>query len=667
MSGGPDADDLDDDTRRVHFYGVNDLATAWYVPRAVEIANAFDPTFELTDIVDVLELHNVQQYLALGLLPISFSDAERDRLSAVAKPMRSAIARFFASIDRNNFASTVAGVGYEYHGDLLEMLARARVFERCDAEIAFPALKLIGVHLGTMLANPKFVETYDAALKVELLASPESAEYLVRKYLEKGTGKKVHLPSSLTPTDSRDLIERYIDSEEANLNHVRLIAKARDRPEIGIDAKLRLHAKRRSEVLNAKIFENNEGIRTGFELAIVDDQAEAVLATVDKSDGIVWRSTYGRDWLESSLDKPSILNNFQHLFGFTDRHSILTFPAYPAAFGVMERVIGLTGNDEYKTGSVFNAVNTTSFLQTAMYRNFLKGHNIDLEEVLAWFCASYLADEFELANFSFNPSPGDASYLLRVRHLFAEMESLATQFALFVENGELDRELLSLGTDQIRYKSIPSMLDGKYVYSAGTTEIEGVLQLLFSDQSPLTYIDENLKGSSATRLLLKKRPAYNDFHEHQKSALDHLTKLGILDNSGGQLRFVSAEQLMILKALFDTQATSYYHLTDAGRAEVDAMVGKGWVVRESSLLTRAEADYFNFFLNRVDFSNGPNLRNTYLHGVQAASDTDDAHADPYIIALRMSIALVIKINDDLCLWNLDTSDSSRDSDASHSQ
>ncbi|MFT4284011.1 MAG: hypothetical protein QM598_04180 [Protaetiibacter sp.] len=666
MSGGPEADDLENDARRVHFHGINDLATGWYVPRVVELANAFDGTLELVNIVDVLELHNVQQYLALGLLPRSLSDAERDRLTAVAVPMRSAIARFFASIDGTNFASRVAGVGYEYHGDLLELLGRGKVFERCDAENTFPILKLTGVHLGTMLANPKFVETYDAAVKAELLASPDNAEYLVRRYLEKGTGKTIHLPSSLTPADSRDLIERYIDSEEANLNHVRLIAKAREYPEVGIDAKLRLHAKRRSDVLNAKIFENNEGIRTGFELAIADDQAEAVLASVDKSDGIAWRTTYGRDWLESSLDEPSILNNFQHLFGFTDRHSILTFPAYPAGFGVMERVIGLTGNDEYKTGSAFNAINSTSFLQTAMYRNFLKGHDVELEDVLAWFCATYLTDEFGLANFSFNPSADGTSYLLRVRHLFAEMESLATQFALYVENGELDRELLSLGTDQVRYKSIPSMVGAKYVYSAGTAEIEGILHLLFSDQSSLTYIDENLKGSSAMRLLLKKRPAYGDFHEYQKPALDHLIELGILSNSGGQLTFVSAEQLVVLKALFDTQAASYYHLTEAGRAEVDAMVAKGWVVRESSLLTRAEADYFNFFLNRVDFSNGPNLRNSYLHGVQPATDTDDAHADTYIIALRMSIALAIKINDDLCLWDVETSGSSSDPDASHS-
>jgi hypothetical protein len=80
------------------------------------------------------------------------------------------------------------------------------------------------------------------------------------------------------------------------------------------------------------------------------------------------------------------------------------------------------------------------------------------------------------------------------------------------------------------------------------------------------------------------------------------------------------------------------------------MEARGWVRRHSSLLTEAEAQYFNYFLNKVDFSNGPELRNKYLHGSQAHAEGEDAHFHAYITALRLMIALVIKVNDDLCLW-----------------
>jgi hypothetical protein len=236
-----------------------------------------------------------------------------------------------------------------------------------------------------------------------------------------------------------------------------------------------------------------------------------------------------------------------------------------------------------------------------------------------------------------------------VRHLFAEMESVANQFSLFVKDGELDRDLLAMGSEQVRYKEMPSLLDGKYVYPSDGEEIAGILHLLFSDQSTLNYINENLNADNAARLLLRNQVAYTDFEDYQKIGVDHLIKLGVLEDIGTRVQFANLEQFVILQALFTTQAASYYHLSAAGRAQADAMVAKGWVTRASSLLTDAEGKYFNYFLNGVDFSNGPELRNKYLHGSQANADGEDAHFLTYITALRLTVALVIKMNDDFCL------------------
>ena len=79
------------------------------------------------------------------------------------------------------------------------------------------------------------------------------------------------------------------------------------------------------------------------------------------------------------------------------------------------------------------------------------------------------------------------------------------------------------------------------------------------------------------------------------------------------------------------------------------MEKRGWVTRRSSLLTEAEAGYFNFMLNKVEFSNGPELRNKYLHGSQVNADGEGAHFQTYITVLKLMIALVIKMNDDFCL------------------
>jgi hypothetical protein len=229
------------------------------------------------------------------------------------------------------------------------------------------------------------------------------------------------------------------------------------------------------------------------------------------------------------------------------------------------------------------------------------------------------------------------------------MESVVRQFLLYVENGELDTGLLAITSEQVRYKEIPSLMSGKYVYPSSEQDIRNILYLLFSDQSGLTYINEALKADDAARLLISNQVAYDDFADHQKGQIDYLIQRGVLENKGKRIRFASANQFLVLKDLFNSEAVTYYRCPAEMRASIDEMVAKGWLMRRESLLTEPEASYFNYCLNQTEFSNGPDLRNKYLHGSQADADDEDAHFRTYITALKLLIALVIKINDDFCL------------------
>jgi hypothetical protein len=275
--------------------------------------------------------------------------------------------------------------------------------------------------------------------------------------------------------------------------------------------------------------------------------------------------------------------------------------------------------------------------------------DIELESVIAWFFAEYLKEEFGAANFRFSPSSKTASYLEKSRHLFAEMESIIKQFSLYAENGELDTELLTMTSEQVKYRDIPSLLVGKYVYASDDQDILGILHLLFSDQSRLRYINDNLRADNAVQLLISNHVGYDDFLSYQKPSVDYLIGLGVLENTGGRIQFVNTKQVLILKAIFDTEAASYYHYPAEVRTCIDDMVSRGWLVRRESLLTDAEGSYINYYLNQVDFSNGPDLRNKYLHGSQVGADDEKQHLDTYFTALKLLVALVIKINDDFCL------------------
>ena len=78
------------------------------------------------------------------------------------------------------------------------------------------------------------------------------------------------------------------------------------------------------------------------------------------------------------------------------------------------------------------------------------------------------------------------------------------------------------------------------------------------------------------------------------------------------------------------------------------MVERGWLVEDNHLLTPSEKDYFSYYLNNEKFTNGPALRNRYMHGA-AIGASDAEHRRAYFRILNLIILLTLKIYEDLSL------------------
>ena len=640
----------------VKFYSAGDLASYWQFERIAQVIAQFAPTEAASTVVDAIELYNVCLYIEAGLLPVDYSESEREAAKSLAPGLRAAAFKFFLGINGTNLGDQLSGIPYYYRSNLLELLSRNKTFERADAEVMLPALIGAGISLGEMLGNKQLSAAYDSHIRGALIADARHAEHLVRKYLQKDASTEIHLPRSFTASDARKLFADYLEDPQANLNYIRLISTAPIEPHTGIDARLKLEAKRRVERMVEELFkeESTMKFKTGASVSLSDSQDEPAKMELDD---MVPTYTYSQNWLDETLDNASILNNFQHLFEFADDHVLLTLPSYPSELGTFERLVTTTGRKHYQTGAAFTAKDIGSMLQTHMYQNYLSSKDIDLEAVIAWFCDAYLTEEFGVTNFAFTPSAPASSYLEKARHLFAEMEGLANQFRHYVQYGEVDRELLAIASDPVAYKQIPSLLDGKYVYAADNEEIRGVLHALFSDQSGLIYVNDALQDSSAARLLIQNEVSYADFLEHQRAIVDELINLGILEDTGARVRITKPQQFLLLQRLFDKEVATYHHLSPEGRDHVAALEARGLLTRKSSLLTEAESSYFNYFLNKAEFSNGPELRNKYLHGSQATTASEVEHLQTYLTALKLLVALVIKINDEFYLLATDKVDS----------
>jgi hypothetical protein len=78
------------------------------------------------------------------------------------------------------------------------------------------------------------------------------------------------------------------------------------------------------------------------------------------------------------------------------------------------------------------------------------------------------------------------------------------------------------------------------------------------------------------------------------------------------------------------------------------MLNNGSVVSDNKLLTKSEYQYFDYLLNNAEFSDGKAIRNRYIHDSIVPDDTINAD---YNTLLKAMIILIIKINDDCCIYD----------------
>lgn len=638
--------DKDSIGKRIKYYGIRDLATMFYLKPAVELLENFNENKTNYDINDVLELYNVYVYVKNKVFPKDLDQDKAEKFIKLKPSMLKVISSFFNTITEENILEIIQGVGFDYHDDLLRLLAEHKVHERVSSGKMMQALNSSKVAIWNILANKKIVKQYEQEIKALILSDTDNAEYIIRKYFKKNEDKDIHLPESLTKEEVYDILEKYLNSTNANPNYMQLIAQAKPIPSRGIDDKIKLLARQKYKAWNDNFFKENESnLIFATKVAISDSQKEPVDIS---QDGQVFKFTYSRKWLKEHSDNLSVLSNFIHIFPIVNKHMLLTLPSYSSQLGIFERFMKVAGRDEYPEGAHFQFIDQSTLIQTMMCENFLRSEGKDLEGIIAWYFNEYLKDAFGADGFSYVASSTSATYLERCKHVFSEMDSVIKQFKLYVENGSIDQGLLAITSKSPDYKEIPSQLLGKYVYTTESTEIFEIMYYLFSDQSVLTYIDDTLKDKDFASLLTNYEIKYREFHDYQKQSLDKLIEWGIIKNASKRLVFQSKLQVSILRNLFQTEALNYHHYSTDSKAEINAMIGRGWLMKEGSLLTRSEAKYFSYYLNQKEFSNGYDLRNIYMHGTMSKDDksNEEKHYKTYIIALRFLIALIIKIDDD---------------------
>ena len=192
-----------DDGVRLRFYGLEDYGTYFQIDQAFRLALDFDSSRTEFSLNDVVELHNVAMFIDNDLFPNSSLPSERSTATKRVPEMRRTVGTFFRGITETTFATRINDVDYQYHSDVLSLLASNKAFQRCSATVVLGGLASAGFSNYDLLSSRPLVQTYDQDVRALMLASPGSAEQVIKRNLQSASQDAIYLPTSLTAADIR--------------------------------------------------------------------------------------------------------------------------------------------------------------------------------------------------------------------------------------------------------------------------------------------------------------------------------------------------------------------------------------------------------------------------------------------------------------------------------
>lgn len=629
----------------VKFYSTYDWSTKEQLEKAIVILQSFDENNEYTDVNKVIELYNVQKLINSGATLGEWNEEITAHYKKMCNSFMKVFGKFFGKINDGNFVQICQSVCIGYVEDFWELFVKFKSFKKVSSQIFSDYLNEPETTLYKLLEQEELVKAYGKELADILRVSEQTPRLIIGKFLQKHNREcSYSFPKELSPSDYEMILQKYVKRNTANLNDLQLLAHSQSSKECPISDKLRLSAKRACDTY----WDNHPFTGVDIECGISVEFADVPeIKSVKKLENKYYQITYDVKWLLENLDYPTILNNFRYVFEQFDifwRSSLVSVRSH---MGIFEKTLFTRGIKDYIKGSSFDFRENLSTMQVRGYYDILKSKEIRLEDVMKWFFEQYLPQEFGATGFRFNPPSEGTTLVEKCRTIASEMEGILKQFRMYVQDGEIDRELFEMSSEHIVFSNLSGFVKDKYAYG-NSSDVENEQFLLFSDQSLLGYIERTQnKYTNLFDLLIHEHIKISDFKEYQQRNIRWLMEHDIvIENSDGYLELNFAK-VFILKDMYENDVVCPQYYDDTLKSIIYEWDRNGVLRLTSSLFSEPEQDYLNYELNKSSFSNGFDLRNKYAHSTYP--ENENTQFIDYIKLLKIMILIITKINEEFCL------------------
>ena len=632
---------------RTKYYPPSDLACGFNVENIERLYDS--QKTEVDDINEALEFYNLYLYFNdKKTIWKRWTNDQVNKYKEFSEVLKNSVFKYIASLDDSSFIAGMENIEAEYIDDLIKVLQQATNFSNISNKAITAILEKSEIFIYHAIKNEKFVNYYGDVIK-KYLISKGAAEIIISSEDSKNnnTVTRTFIPKCLTEEERNSIIEKYINSPVINPNYLDLLISVPFEKKIPLP--LIVAAKNKLDEYEKKIL-SSTGKSLSFSLHFEKGQKEKVIITNPHHNILSLDISYSLDWISNNLNYGSILHNFIDMFGFVDnQYRIINMNKHIDA-GIIDSLTMLKNSKVYQKNMIFDFYEGLLNNELFAYRNILLNKGIFLEKMAEAFFSDFLVTEYNFPTITTHLSIDNKSYLEKCYELVTNLDIICKQFFHFATYKTIDKNLLQADNKPVKIECIPSLVKNKYVQGNGVI-YHGIVYALFSNQCLLNYIpSKKVQYECFFDLLQNETVSKSDYPEYEHQIIEELVKWDLIAiNKKDYISIKNQNRVMVLRDLYRNEFINFNRFDEETKNEILEMNNLGLVVFEDNLLSHQESAYFNYYLNDT-YPNGPKLRNRYVHGIEYLESDEKVHLSNYIIILRLLILLILKINDDVCLF-----------------